>query len=764
MDELERSGIYGPEFKGGTVEYGTVRFLHALGRVVRLHKLYPPDNPYVQGAVEDAYLAYDTLMGLVPGVSLAFYGGGVKVENTRLPKIPEQIGPVLEILEAHGVESVLLLPGAEVRELASFSRLLASRPGQPSPADAAHRTFADIPNIQATLKPYQPPAGERTPVGVMTGEDERRLMNLLLGPPDEIIHGSSDLLDSQLDGNLKALGSILARVIGMGAATQTGGNLKAAAVRVFDGVLGRLVIGRRAALDEVFEKVIKIVTGMDKPLAEKILTSTQALGADLSSVLVSSLRDDLRSQALINSLDKGASQLLAESFSRACQGPADMVRILGNMSSLLKERGTAFPQAAGHVAAALKLAADAAETEIAQSAAGKTGDFFTLSEINAPATTALVAHSRGSALQFLTDVFKRAGFSTISCPEGKSAMKAMLENKPAIAVIDLGLAGTHGLDIIRMIKVKNVTPPLIITSEHPEFARDFEVKTYPSYKFIPSPIGEQELVSAINELTAKHGIQILAHTLAKSPAVKVLKAKKYLLRGRGGEAKASGFEVSVFHKVQKGEGFVHADFFPAGGCSTGVLMTGRDDYNDGLALRARMLQCAAWMVSPWLTSARDIMIQSAALLGPEMFGKHSLAAATAVLDPSEGKISTASAGFPPPIIVDPGRADVVPLAASESLLGGSPSGGFGKLIREDGITLPRNCVFIMLSPGVLNAAGRKGDKSGWEFLKGVILTSASLAPSDIMSSIERELDKFAFGQQQQSDFMGIAAAYKGDNS
>ena len=59
MDEPQQSGIYGAEFKGGTSEYATVRFLHALTRAVRLYRLYPPDNDYVRTAVEDAYLSYD---------------------------------------------------------------------------------------------------------------------------------------------------------------------------------------------------------------------------------------------------------------------------------------------------------------------------------------------------------------------------------------------------------------------------------------------------------------------------------------------------------------------------------------------------------------------------------------------------------------------------------------------------------------------------------------------------------------------------------
>ncbi len=758
MAEQERSGIYGSEFRSGTIEYAAVRFLHAVGRVIRLYKLYPADNPYVQGAADDTYLAYDTLMGLIPGASISFRPGSVTVENSKLPRIPDQIAGVLEALALHGVESVVLIPGADAKELASFARLLSLRPGTPSPADTAHRDFASIPNIQASVKAYIPPAQGRTGMGVLTGEEERALMNFLLGPSEEIIHGKSDILDDHMDGNIKDLGLIMARVVGMGAATQTGGNVKAAAIRVFDGVLGRMVINRRASLANLFETVIKIVSGLDKHLVDKIMPAAGASGTDLASMLISSLREDLRSQALINSLDAGEpAASLSEAFVKTCTGADDMVRVLGNMSSLLRERGTRFPQAAAHIAAALKLAATAAETDLQKASTGKTEDYFTLSD-SSGAPAGLVAHSRGSSLQFLTDVFKKAGFSTISCPDGKTAMRSVMENHPLMVCIDLGLGGMHGLDIIRTLKYKGYTPPLIITSDHADLAKDFEIKSYPSFKFLTAPFSEADLQAAISELAVKHGISLTPAATHKGAGGRALKGKKFLDHACGGSPQAAGFDIASFHRTQKGEGFAMADFLPAFGGSTCILLCGRNEYEDGHVLRTRLLQCSAWMVAPWQKSARDVLLQAAALMGPGLLGRHDVFAAAAVLDPAEGRISAASAGFPPPAVASPGADDLRILSASETPIGGNPKGGFGNRIREDSVKIDDGSAFLLLSPGVLGATSRKGEKSGWELVKGVVLTAASLSPSDLVSALAKELDRFSAGSLQQSDFLGVAAA------
>lgn len=72
----------------------------------------------------------------------------------------------------------------------------------------------------------------------------------------------------------------------------------------------------------------------------------------------------------------------------------------------------------------------------------------------------------------LADVLRQAGYEVATCQDGKQALSLLLERDFDLAIVDLGLPGIGGLDVVRSVRRRHIgLPVLIITARESLNAR-----------------------------------------------------------------------------------------------------------------------------------------------------------------------------------------------------------------------------------------------------------------------------------------------------
>ena len=89
------------------------------------------------------------------------------------------------------------------------------------------------------------------------------------------------------------------------------------------------------------------------------------------------------------------------------------------------------------------------------------------------------------------------GYETIDAPTGKSGL-ARLSEKPALVILDLGLPDIQGHEVLRLIREKNATIPVIVLSSRGDEAGKVQAFDLGADDYITKPFGMNELLARIS--------------------------------------------------------------------------------------------------------------------------------------------------------------------------------------------------------------------------------------------------------------------------
>jgi DNA-binding response OmpR family regulator len=110
--------------------------------------------------------------------------------------------------------------------------------------------------------------------------------------------------------------------------------------------------------------------------------------------------------------------------------------------------------------------------------------------------TVLVVDDEPKILQLARDYLEHAGFAVLVAGDGPSALHAVRVRQPDLVVLDLGLPGIDGLEVMRTIRGAGPTPIVVLT------ARDTEVDTLLGLElgaddYMTKPFSPRELVARV---------------------------------------------------------------------------------------------------------------------------------------------------------------------------------------------------------------------------------------------------------------------------
>ncbi len=114
-------------------------------------------------------------------------------------------------------------------------------------------------------------------------------------------------------------------------------------------------------------------------------------------------------------------------------------------------------------------------------------------------TTVLVVDDEPRISGLVRDYLDRAGFRVVEAADGPAALESFSRHRPDLIVLDLGLPGVDGLDVIRRIRASSDVPIVILSARTDETDRVVGLELGAD-DYVVKPFGPKELVARVRAL------------------------------------------------------------------------------------------------------------------------------------------------------------------------------------------------------------------------------------------------------------------------
>jgi two-component system KDP operon response regulator KdpE len=98
------------------------------------------------------------------------------------------------------------------------------------------------------------------------------------------------------------------------------------------------------------------------------------------------------------------------------------------------------------------------------------------------------------------------GYEILDAPNGKTAL-ALLDEKPDLVILDLGLPDIGGLDLLAMIRARNEAVPIIVLSSRGDEAGKVKALDLGADDYLTKPFGMEELLARMRA-ALRHQLQV----------------------------------------------------------------------------------------------------------------------------------------------------------------------------------------------------------------------------------------------------------------
>ena len=98
------------------------------------------------------------------------------------------------------------------------------------------------------------------------------------------------------------------------------------------------------------------------------------------------------------------------------------------------------------------------------------------------------------------------GYQTLEAPSGKAALD-LLSQEPDLIILDLGLPDTQGHDLLRTIRARNESVPIVVLSSRGDEAGKVQALDLGADDYITKPFGMEELLARMRA-ALRHQLQI----------------------------------------------------------------------------------------------------------------------------------------------------------------------------------------------------------------------------------------------------------------
>src|SRR5437867_5543651 len=124
----------------------------------------------------------------------------------------------------------------------------------------------------------------------------------------------------------------------------------------------------------------------------------------------------------------------------------------------------------------------------------------------APAIKVLVIDDEPPIRKLLRMGLSTQGYDIIEASNGKIALEKLAE-EPALIILDLGLPDMQGLDLLRMIRGRNESVPIVVLSSRGDETGKVQALDLGADDYVTKPFGMDELLARMRA-ALRHALQI----------------------------------------------------------------------------------------------------------------------------------------------------------------------------------------------------------------------------------------------------------------
>jgi two-component system response regulator ChvI len=128
----------------------------------------------------------------------------------------------------------------------------------------------------------------------------------------------------------------------------------------------------------------------------------------------------------------------------------------------------------------------------------------------AAATIALVDDDR-NILTSVSIALQSEGFATRVYSDGETALKALVENRPDLAVLDVKMPRMDGIELLRRLREKSDVPVIFLTSKDEELDEALGL-TLGADDYISKPFSQRLLIARIRAILRRSELRAIPQT------------------------------------------------------------------------------------------------------------------------------------------------------------------------------------------------------------------------------------------------------------
>ena len=126
--------------------------------------------------------------------------------------------------------------------------------------------------------------------------------------------------------------------------------------------------------------------------------------------------------------------------------------------------------------------------------------------MNAPPLKVLVIDDEPPIRKLLRRGLATQGYEILEAPSGKVALELLAQN-PAIVILDLGLPDVGGHELLRTIRSRNESVPIVVLSSRGDEAGKVQALDLGADDYITKPFGMDELLARLRA-ALRHQLQV----------------------------------------------------------------------------------------------------------------------------------------------------------------------------------------------------------------------------------------------------------------
>lgn len=165
----------------------------------------------------------------------------------------------------------------------------------------------------------------------------------------------------------------------------------------------------------------------------------------------------------------------------------------------------------------------------------------------------LVAEDEAETRYMLVELLKQHGYRPLEAGDGRTALRLALEEKPALALLDIEMPEMGGLEVIARLREQGINLPVLVLSGRREVGDRVRGLEAGADDYLPKPYDWTEMLARMQALlrrtrqTAATGSEITIGDLT-------IDLRRMVARGAGREIKLSRTECSVIELLARHRG------------------------------------------------------------------------------------------------------------------------------------------------------------------------------------------------------------------